>query len=91
MPPAMRCAREGALPGGKKLPYLFTLPPEVESLGAVYGEELHGGGGGGAAGASASSAQHVAAIRTAVESLAGMEVRAQSLHLSLKARFGAKA
>jgi ATP-dependent RNA helicase DDX1 len=85
--PAMGVARDATAPSGKKVPYLLTLPPEIERLGAVYGEELHGGGA--AAGASATTAQHVAAIRTAVDNLASMEVKAQSLHLLLKARFGA--
>jgi len=83
--PAMLCERDAATPAGKAVPYLFALPPAVAALGAVYGEEMEGGGGGGGRGAGdAGTALHVAAIRTAVESLASMEVVAQSAYLSMK-------
>ena len=84
--PVMKCTRNGSVASGKVLPYLFTLPPEVASLGAVYGEEA--GSSTGAAGAS--TTLHAAQIRTAVEGLSAMEVKAQSLYLSIKERFQAK-
>jgi ATP-dependent RNA helicase DDX1 len=87
--PRMRVQRAGAGAGagagGGAAAYSFELPPEIAELGAVYGEEK-GAGGAAAAGAAATTALHVAAIRTAVESLAAMEVEAQASYLSLKVR-----
>jgi ATP-dependent RNA helicase DDX1 len=83
--PAMQVQRDAAGPSGKLLPYLFTLPPSIAALGAVYGEA--GGSSAEAAGSASASAAHVAEIRTAVEGLAGMEVKAQGLYCALKMRF----
>jgi hypothetical protein len=83
--PVMACAHDAPTATGRTLPFLFSLPEEIAALGTVYGE----GGAAAAEGsaAAATSAKHVAAIRTAVENLAGMEVRAQALYLALKGRF----
>ena len=81
--PSMTVQRDVPVEGGGGLtqPYVFALPAAIAEMGAVYGEEMGGGGGG-----DANTAQHVAAIKTAVESLASMEATAQSLYVSLKKR-----
>jgi ATP-dependent RNA helicase DDX1 len=82
--PRMLVQRGGAGAAGGAGGYTFELPPEVAALGAVYGEEQGAAGAGG--GASAASAQHMAAIRSAVDNLAAMEVQAQASYLGLKVR-----
>lgn len=80
--PEMGVTHGGAGPKGTPLPYAFSLPASIASLGAVYGEERDVRQG---------PSEHVEAIREQVHSLAALEVRAQNAFLALKMRFAAHA
>ena len=77
--PTMSVTRNGsAAPGGPVLPYAFSLPPSIASLGAVYGGER---------GDAPTTSAHVETIRSQVQTLAGMEVRAQTGFLALQIKY----
>lgn len=77
--PTMACVHDAAGPTGKKLPYLFSLPPEIAALGIEYGEEK---------GSKQETGEHILAIRSQVTSLLKLEVEAQSAYLALKLKYG---
>lgn len=77
--PSMLITREGRTASGQQVPYLFALPPSIAALGTVYGEER---------GERAGPSAHVELIRDQVQSLAALEVKAQTAFLAMKLRFG---
>jgi ATP-dependent RNA helicase DDX1 len=76
--PTMAVARDAPTAAGQLLPYLFSLPPAIASLGTVYGEER---------GERAGPSAHVELIRDQVQALAALEVQVQSSFLAMKTRF----